>query len=262
MERSEPGCSPGPLSSSTGDAIEFVGTRDYREGDPPRNIHWRSWARRGAPVVKEYQEEYFCRIALILDTFLPARETDADRGGLRGRDLGARLGGGLLLQERLRRRHPAGRARRVRGERGTQPRLSRQHPDGLGTHLREADAAHPPSLHQLGDGADGVLEGHRGVQARGAVDVHVVEAQADQGVGQEVLERRGPGVDTEPARVILAGAWMLVFSSALITYSSGFNLRPFQRRGTDRGCVQPSRRDRDSEGRSRSDDAGDGSHPR
>ncbi len=58
-----------PLSSSTGDAIEFVGTREYREGDPLRHIHWRSWARRGKPVVKEYQEEYFCRIALILDTF-------------------------------------------------------------------------------------------------------------------------------------------------------------------------------------------------
>lgn len=62
-----------PLASSTGDAIEFVGTREYREGDPIKNIHWRSWARRGEPVVKEYQEEYFCRIALILDTFLPAR---------------------------------------------------------------------------------------------------------------------------------------------------------------------------------------------
>lgn len=60
-----------PLSSSTGDAIEFVGTREYREGDPVKNIHWRSWARRGEPVVKEYEEEYFCRIALILDTFLP-----------------------------------------------------------------------------------------------------------------------------------------------------------------------------------------------
>jgi uncharacterized protein (DUF58 family) len=62
-----------PLSSSTGDAIEFVGTREYREGDPVKNIHWRSWARRGEPVVKEFQEEYFCRIALILDTFLPRR---------------------------------------------------------------------------------------------------------------------------------------------------------------------------------------------
>jgi uncharacterized protein (DUF58 family) len=67
-----------PLSSSTGDAIEFVGTRDYREGDPVKNIHFRSWARRGVPVVKEYQEEYFCRIAVILDTFLPARPRPAD----------------------------------------------------------------------------------------------------------------------------------------------------------------------------------------
>ena len=62
-----------PLSSHLGDSIEFVGTREYREGDPVRNIHWRSWARRGEPVVKEYQEEYFCRLALVLDTFLPRK---------------------------------------------------------------------------------------------------------------------------------------------------------------------------------------------
>ena len=70
-----------PLASNTADAIEFVGTRQYREGDPLKNIHWRSWARRGEPVVKEYQEEYFARIALILDTFVPkaaaAREAPA-----------------------------------------------------------------------------------------------------------------------------------------------------------------------------------------
>jgi uncharacterized protein (DUF58 family) len=67
-----------PLSSSTADAIEFVGTREYRDGDPVRNIHWRSWARRGQPVVKEYQEEYFARIALVLDTFAPERPTPAE----------------------------------------------------------------------------------------------------------------------------------------------------------------------------------------
>jgi uncharacterized protein (DUF58 family) len=67
-----------PLTSSTGDAIEFIGTREYRPGDAVRNIHWRSWARRGAPVVKEYQEEYFCRIAIILDTFLTRAASDAE----------------------------------------------------------------------------------------------------------------------------------------------------------------------------------------
>ncbi|MCM2256558.1 MAG: DUF58 domain-containing protein [Vicinamibacteria bacterium] len=67
-----------PMSSSTGDAQEFVGTRDYREGDPIKNIHWRSFGRRGKPVVREFQEEYFCRIALVLDTSTPKRPTAAD----------------------------------------------------------------------------------------------------------------------------------------------------------------------------------------
>ncbi|MGZ3418007.1 MAG: DUF58 domain-containing protein [Polyangiales bacterium] len=58
-----------PLLSSTGDAVEFVGTRDYRPGDPLRRIHFRSWARRGSPVVKEYQEEYVSRVALVVDTW-------------------------------------------------------------------------------------------------------------------------------------------------------------------------------------------------
>lgn len=76
-------CQPGgiPLASNTADAIEFVGTREYWEGDPLKNIHWRSWARRGKPVVKEFQEEYFARIALILDTFVPENATPRDRQG-------------------------------------------------------------------------------------------------------------------------------------------------------------------------------------
>jgi uncharacterized protein (DUF58 family) len=68
-----------PLASSLGDMNEFVSTREYREGDPLRKIHWRSWARRGAPVVKEYQQEYFSRIALVLDTFLPRRPRPGER---------------------------------------------------------------------------------------------------------------------------------------------------------------------------------------
>lgn len=52
-----------------GDAEEFVSLRDYRAGDSPRRIHWKAWARTGRPVVKEYQDEFFVRHALILDTF-------------------------------------------------------------------------------------------------------------------------------------------------------------------------------------------------
>jgi uncharacterized protein (DUF58 family) len=57
------------LASTVGDSEEFVSLRDYRAGDPMRRIHWKSWARVGRPVVKEYLDEFFVRHALILDTF-------------------------------------------------------------------------------------------------------------------------------------------------------------------------------------------------
>jgi uncharacterized protein (DUF58 family) len=57
------------LASSVGNSEEFVALRDYRAGDPMRRIHWRSWARVGRPVVREYQDEFFVRHALVLDTF-------------------------------------------------------------------------------------------------------------------------------------------------------------------------------------------------
>ncbi len=58
------------LAGSVGESEEFVSLREYRPGDPLRRIHWRSWAKRDKPVVKEFQEEYFVRYALVLDTFL------------------------------------------------------------------------------------------------------------------------------------------------------------------------------------------------
>jgi uncharacterized protein (DUF58 family) len=57
------------LAASVGDSEEFASLRDYRPGDPLRRIHWRSWARMGKPIVKEYQDEFFVRHALVLDTF-------------------------------------------------------------------------------------------------------------------------------------------------------------------------------------------------
>lgn len=57
-------------AADVGDSEEFIGLREYRPGDPLRHIHWRSFAKRGAPVVKEYQDEYFDRHALVIDTFL------------------------------------------------------------------------------------------------------------------------------------------------------------------------------------------------
>jgi uncharacterized protein (DUF58 family) len=65
------------LAASVGDSREFVGLRDYRPGDSPRHMHWAGWAHGGEPVVKEYQDEYFSRQALVLDSFVAAgREGD------------------------------------------------------------------------------------------------------------------------------------------------------------------------------------------
>ena len=57
------------LAANVGRSEEFVALRDYREGDPLRHIHWRSWAMVGKPVVKEFEDEFFVRHALVLDTF-------------------------------------------------------------------------------------------------------------------------------------------------------------------------------------------------
>jgi uncharacterized protein (DUF58 family) len=62
------------LAAAIGESEEFVSLREYRPGDPLRRIHWRSWAKVGHPVVKEYQDEFFVRHALILDTFAEAQD--------------------------------------------------------------------------------------------------------------------------------------------------------------------------------------------
>lgn len=56
------------LAVSVGDSTEFVGLREYRPGDPLHRLDWKSTARSGTPIVKEYQDEFFERHALILDT--------------------------------------------------------------------------------------------------------------------------------------------------------------------------------------------------
>ena len=64
------------LAAGVGESEEFVSLRDYRPGDALRHIHWPSWAKTGRPIVKEFQDEFFTRHALILDTFLPVAASE------------------------------------------------------------------------------------------------------------------------------------------------------------------------------------------
>ena len=58
------------LATNFGESEEFVALREYRRGDPLRHIHWKSVGKTGQFIVKEFQNEFFVRHALILDTFL------------------------------------------------------------------------------------------------------------------------------------------------------------------------------------------------
>jgi len=55
-------------TNTIGTSGEFVGLRDYRPGDPLRQIHWKSWARTGRPIVKELEDTFYPRYGLIVDT--------------------------------------------------------------------------------------------------------------------------------------------------------------------------------------------------
>lgn len=59
------------FTSHIGESPEYIGNREYLLGDSPRHIDFKSWARLAKPVVREYQEEYFHRLGLVLDTFVP-----------------------------------------------------------------------------------------------------------------------------------------------------------------------------------------------
>ena len=70
------------LATSVGDSEEFIGLREYRPGDPLQRVHWKSYARTGSPIVKEYQDEFFERHALVLDTSTDRGENEAFEGAV------------------------------------------------------------------------------------------------------------------------------------------------------------------------------------
>uniref|UniRef100_A0A7C2NWS3 DUF58 domain-containing protein n=1 Tax=Schlesneria paludicola TaxID=360056 RepID=A0A7C2NWS3_9PLAN len=58
---------------------EFHHLRDYRSGDNPRAIHWRSSARRNTLIVREYQQNREHNLLLLIDLELPAERLAGER---------------------------------------------------------------------------------------------------------------------------------------------------------------------------------------
>ncbi|BDI33143.1 hypothetical protein CCAX7_51940 [Capsulimonas corticalis] len=73
------------LASHQGESFEFLGNREYHEGDSIRDIDWRAMARLSRPIIREYREEYFLRVGVVLDTYVAggpdakARAADFER---------------------------------------------------------------------------------------------------------------------------------------------------------------------------------------
>jgi uncharacterized protein (DUF58 family) len=80
---------PPPRALTKGDAIaerlgrrgEFFGLRELRAGDDRRDVHWKSSARSGRLLVREYEDELARRVAIAVDNALPQDVREAVTDG-------------------------------------------------------------------------------------------------------------------------------------------------------------------------------------
>jgi len=62
-----------PMIRQPGSQTEFHGLREFRSGDSPRWIHWRTTARVGELMIREFEEPPASDLVLMLDPWLPDR---------------------------------------------------------------------------------------------------------------------------------------------------------------------------------------------
>lgn len=81
---------PAPRARHLGDTTsrklgrqgEFFGLREYRDGDDRHDVHWRSTARAGKMMVREYEQEAQQRATILIDNALPAEPDEAHEDAL------------------------------------------------------------------------------------------------------------------------------------------------------------------------------------
>ena len=60
-------------------ASDYLGVRNYRAGDSPRSIHWRTAARSGDLAVIEYSRQAAITPVFLVDTFAEANQGEGSR---------------------------------------------------------------------------------------------------------------------------------------------------------------------------------------
>jgi uncharacterized protein (DUF58 family) len=61
-----------------GTGPDYLGIREYRTGDSLRHVHWRSTARHGEVMVREFEREQTRRLAIVLDSLADAGEGEGE----------------------------------------------------------------------------------------------------------------------------------------------------------------------------------------
>jgi uncharacterized protein (DUF58 family) len=69
------GLKPGPATLEA----DYHGLREFRDGDSPRWIHWRTSARRGRLMVREFEARQNRDVLVLLDPWLPDPAEARDR---------------------------------------------------------------------------------------------------------------------------------------------------------------------------------------
>jgi uncharacterized protein (DUF58 family) len=70
------------LRRVTTDHAEVRGVRPYRTGDALRDVHWRTTARRGEPMVREYDAAPSPELVLVIEPWLPDAPEPGDHNRL------------------------------------------------------------------------------------------------------------------------------------------------------------------------------------
>ncbi len=70
------------LRRITSDQAEVRGVRQYRAGDAIRDVHWRTTARRGELMVREYDTAPSPELILVVEPWLPSNPSQSDRARL------------------------------------------------------------------------------------------------------------------------------------------------------------------------------------
>ena len=59
---------------------DYYGLRPWQSGDSLRWVHWRTTAKLGRPIVKQFERRRSREVVLVLDPWIPAPSTDEQQG--------------------------------------------------------------------------------------------------------------------------------------------------------------------------------------